>query len=194
MAVNQDIVTLRERTGAAIMDAKKALEQAGGDLEQAIGILKKKGMKIAQEKSGRLAKEGTIGSYVHANGKVAALVLVSCETDFVARTPEFQELAHDIAIQVAATNPQYVAPNDVPSVIVEKERQLIMEEFKGQKKPVAVLEKIVQGRLEKFFTEVCLVKQPFVKDDTKTIEALLHEKTARLKEHIEIKDFKRLAL
>lgn len=189
------IVELREQTGAGIVECKNALDETGGDIKKAIEVLRKKGeIKAAKKSAEREAKEGLIHAYVHANGKVGALVLVSCETDFVARNEEFQAMVHDIAMQVAATNPLYVKPEDVPEEVVAKEKQMYLEELQGQEKPPSVVEKILEGKLEKYFEDVCLLKQPFVKDEDVTIEDLVNQKIAKIGEKIEIKRFVRFQI
>lgn len=191
---NETIRQLRETTGASIMEIKRALEQTQGDLAKAVDVLRRQGKKIAHQKAGRTAREGIVGSYVHANGKVAALVSVACETDFVARNADFQELAHDLALHIAAMAPAYRSPEDVPTEIVEHEREIARDQMADQKKPAAVMEKIVQGKLEKFYAEHCLSEQPFVKDDSLTIGDLLEQAMAKLGEKIEVREFIRLHL
>lgn len=188
------IKELRAKTGAGIMEVKKALKEANGDSEKAIIILRKRGQKIALEKQARIAKEGWVGHYVHTNGKVAALVEVFCETDFVARNKEFQDLAHNLAMQIVALNPQYLSPQNIPQEEVEKERKIYREQHSQEKKPKNVLEKIIEGKLQKFYAEVCLLKQPYFRQDDITIEELISEKTAKLGEKIEIGRFIRFNL
>jgi elongation factor Ts len=188
------IIKLRKQTGAGIIDIKEALEESGGDEEKALDVLRKKGKKIASKRAGREAGEGWIGSYVHANGKAAAMVKLQCETDFVARNVEFQELAHDIAMQVVAANPEYLKPEDVPTEVIEKEKEIYTEEVKKQGKPDDMIEKITQGKLEKYYQEVCLLKQAYIKDDLKNIEQLLEEATAKIGEKIEVTEFERLEI
>ncbi len=189
------VMQLREQTGAGIVECKNALDEAGGDILKAIEVLRKKGeIKAAKKSAERTAKEGLIHAYVHANGKVGAMVEISCETDFVARTEEFQALVHDIAMQVAATNPLYVKPEDVPEEVVAKEKEMYLEEVQGQEKPPAVIEKILEGKLEKYFEDICLTKQPFVKDEDTTIEELVNQKIAKIGEKIEIKRFVRFQI
>jgi elongation factor Ts len=188
------IIKLRKQTGAGIIDIKEALEESGGDEEKALDVLRKKGKKIASKRAGREAGEGWIGSYVHANGKAAAMVKLQCETDFVARNVEFQELAHDIAMQVVAAIPEYLKPEDVPTEVIEKEKEIYTEEVKKQGKPDDMIEKITQGKLEKYYQEVCLLKQAYIKDDLKNIEQLLEEATAKIGEKIEVTEFERLEI
>lgn len=192
--MNDIIKKIREQTGAGVMDIKKALIEAGNNEEKAIEILRKHGQKVAAKKSAeRVAKEGLIEAYVHGNGKVASLVMLSCETDFVARNTEFKELAHDIAMQVAAMDPKYLSADKIPADILDKEKEVIMDGMKDEKKPKDVLEKIVEGKLQKFYAEVCLLNQPYIKDDSKTINDLIVEKIAKLGEKIEVKKIARLS-
>jgi len=193
MIVNPKLVSqLREQTGAGVVECKDALEESGGNLEKAIEILRKRGeIKAAKKSAERTTKEGLIHAYIHANGKVGTMVEVSCETDFVARNEEFKTLAHDLAMQVAAANPFYVRPEEVPSEVVAKEKEMYLEEIRGQEKPPAVVEKILQGKLEKYFEDVCLTKQPFIKDEDITVEELINQKIAKIGEKIEIKKFVR---
>jgi elongation factor Ts len=189
------VKALREKTGAGMMECKKALQEAGGNEEQAVEILRKRGMATAGKKAGRVAAEGAVGSYIHMGGKVGVLVEVNCETDFVARTEEFQSLVKDIAMHIAAAEPRYVTREEVPSDILDKEREItraqIANDPKNANKPEAVVEKIVEGRLNKFYEEAVLVDQPFVKDPAKTINELLTEKIAKTGERITVRRFTR---
>lgn len=165
MAVASEMVKeLREQTGAGVMDCKAALEASSGDVAKAIEFLRKKGLADVQKKAHREAREGLVGSYIHAGGKIGVLVEVNCETDFVARTERFKELVKDLCMQVAAANPTYVAREDVPAEVIEREREIYRQQMASQKKPPQVVEKIVEGKLEKFFSESCLSDQPFIKD------------------------------
>lgn len=186
------IQELRAQTGAGVMDVKKALDEAGGDKDKAIELLRKRGEKIASKKAGREASEGVIASYIHMD-KIGVLVELNCETDFVARTDDFKNLAKDIALQVASMNPQYLAPEDVPAAVVEKEREIYMEQIEGDK-PEEVKQKIVDGKVNKFYEEVCLLKQPFFKDDKMTIEELITANIGKMGENIQLRRFSRLAL
>lgn len=183
---------LRDQTGVGMMEAKKALAEADGDTDKAVELLRKAGQKLAAKKQDREAGEGVIGYYVHADQSIGALVAINCETDFVARTDRFKELAHDVAMHIVAAAPLYVKPEDVPAEVAEKERSLFAEQVAAEGKPAAVAEKIVTGKMEKFFSEVCLLHQPFIKDDSKTIEQLLQEAIAELGENIQIRSFTRL--
>ncbi|MDD5289658.1 MAG: translation elongation factor Ts [Patescibacteria group bacterium] len=192
--MNELIKKIREQTGAGVMDIKKALMEAGNDEKKAIEILRKHGQKVAAKKSAeRVAKEGLIEAYVHGNGKVASLIMLSCETDFVARNSEFKELAHDLAMQVAAMNPQYLSADKIPAAVLEEEREIIRASLKEEKKPKEVVEKIIDGKLNKFYSEFCLLEQPFIKDDEKTVKEVIAEKIAKLGEKIEVKKIARLS-
>lgn len=188
------IKKLRETTGAGIIDVKAALEESGGDAERAVTILRKKGKELAAKKAGRAAKEGFVGMYVHATGKIGAMVGLACETDFVARTEDFQQLAKELAMHVAAMNPEYLSPDDVPDDVREKEKDIYREQLAGEGKPAAMIEKILEGKLAKFYEQHCLTKQPFVKDDSKTVEELVTEAVTALGENIRIASFSYLAL
>ena len=189
------VKALREKTGAGMMECKKALTEAGGNEEQAIEILRKRGMASAGKKAGRVAAEGVVGSYIHMGGKVGVLVEVNCETDFVARTDEFQSLVKDIAMHVAAAEPRYVTREEVPADVLDKEREItraqIANDPKNANKPEQVIEKIVEGRLNKFYEEAVLLDQPFVKAPEKTINELLTEKVAKTGERITVRRFTR---
>jgi elongation factor Ts len=189
------VKSLREKTGAGMMECKKALTEADGNEDQAVEILRKRGIATAGKKAGRVAAEGAVGSYIHMGGKVGVLVEVNCETDFVARTEEFQSLVKDIAMHIAAAEPRYVTREEVPSDILDKEREItraqIANDPKNANKPEQVIEKIVEGRLNKFYEEAVLVDQPFVKDPAKTINELLTEKIAKTGERITVRRFSR---
>lgn len=185
---------LREKTGVGFQDCQKALEESQGSLEKAIEILRKRGQKIVVAKAGRQTKVGIIGVYLHNNEKIAALVELACETDFVARNKEFKELAHDLAMQVVAMKPLYLQPKDVPKEILEKEREICREELKKEKKSDNVLEKIIEGKLEKFYETICLLKQPFIKDQNLKIEDLVKSKITKLGENIQIRRFVRFEI
>ena len=183
---------LREQTGAGVLEAKRALEKAGGDIAAAIDNLRKSGALKAAKKSERATGEGLVHAYIHGNGKVGVLVEVLCETDFVARNPEFVALANDLAMQIAAMSPLYVKPEDIPPEAMEKERAIYAQEAAG--KPANVAEKIVQGKLEKWYSEVCLMNQPFIKDEDQTMAQLIQSKIAKLGENIQVRRFVRFAL
>lgn len=185
---------LRERTGIGMMECKKALEESGGDIEKAITLLRKKGHARAQKKMARQAKEGAIGSYIHLNGKIGVLVEVNCESDFVARNEEFQGLIKNIALHIAAANPQYVSSEDVPPEVLEEEKEIIREQFKDSGKPAEIVEKIVQGKLSKFYQETCLLDQPYIKDDKMAVKELVTALIAKVGENIVISRFARFEL
>ena len=185
---------LRDKTSAGMMDCKKALEACGGDCEKAVAWLREKGLSKAAKKAGRATSEGVIGSYIHSNGKIAVLVEIKCETDFVARSDKFQEFARNVAMQVAATCPLCVSPEGIPADVLEKEKAIFMAQTKAEGKPDNIAEKIVEGRIKKFYKEVCLMEQAFIKDDTLTIQTLLNDLVATLGENIQIGRFVRMQL
>jgi len=197
MAVGTDqIKELREKTGAGIMDCKTALAQSEGDLEKAVDYLRKKGLAAATKKAGRVTSEGWIGSYVHAGGKIGVLVEVNCETDFVARNDEFQGLIHDLALQVAGSHPppRYVRSEEIPQVEVDREKEIYAAQAREAKKPEAVVQKMVEGKIEKFFQEVCLLEQAFIKDPQVKIKDLIAQKIAQFGENIQVRRFVRWQL
>jgi elongation factor Ts len=185
---------LREKTGAGMMDCKRALEATGGDMEKAIEHLRKKGAATAAKRADKAANQGVVESYIHAGGRIGAMVELNCETDFVAKTPEFKQLAHDIAMQIAAMNPQYVSREQVEKTVVEKEIEIYKSHAANEGKPANIAEKIAQGRLEKYYQEVCLMEQSFIKDSGKTIKDLLDEQTGKVGEKVLIRRFKRFQL
>ena len=188
------IKQLRDLTGAGVADVKEALEEAKGDIEKAKDVLRLKGQKSAAKRTERSTSQGLIGSYVHSNGKIGVLVEVNCETDFVARTADFQELVHNIALQIAAAAPEYVKSEDVPAEIVAKEKSICAEELVREKKPEAIKEKIIKGKIQKFYSSVCLLNQPFIKEDKKNIKGLVNEVIAKTGENIQIKRFVRFSM
>lgn len=185
---------LREKTGAGMMDCKEALANNAGDFEKAIDWLRKKGIASAAKKAGRATKDGLVSSYIHGEGKVGVLVEINCETDFVARTDQFKNFVKDIGMQIAAASPQWVRPEEVPAPILAKEKEIAIEQMKASGKPAAVLEKIAEGKVKKFYEETCLLHQTFVKDPNKTIEQHLKETIATLGENISIRRFARFVL
>jgi len=189
-----DVKELRSRTGAGMMDCKKALQETEGDLEKAVALLRQKGIARAEKRAGRSAKEGAIGSYLHFNGKVAVLVEVNCETDFVARTDDFQNLAKDIAMHVASARPLAVTPEDIPSDVVERERAIFEAQVAESGKPEQVRPKIVEGKLKKFFQEKALLQQPYVKDDKMTVGDLVKQVSGKLGENVVVRRFTRYEL
>jgi elongation factor Ts len=185
---------LREKTGAGMMDCKKALTEAGGDFAKAEEVLRKKGLSAAAKKSGRIASEGAVASYIHMGGKIGVLVEVNCETDFVARTEGFQSLVKDVAMQIAAASPLYVRREDVPPEVVAKEMEIARHQAKEQKKPEAIVEKIAQGKVDKYYKEVVLMEQAFVKDDKKNMQEVVTDAVAKIGENIQIRRFARFVL
>jgi len=191
MAVNVDLIKkLREKTNAPMMDCKKSLEEANGDIKTAMEILKKRGQIVALKKAGRTAKEGVIESYIHSNNKIGVLLEVNCETDFVSRNEEFRRFVKDVCMQVAASSPAYVLREEVPRSIIEREKEILKEQVKG-KKPPKVMDKIIEGKLEKFYSEVCLMDQPFIKDDKITIKEYLGTLIGKIGENIVVRRFVR---
>ena len=185
---------LREKTGAGMMDCKKALQETSGDFEKAIDYLRKKGISAAAKKAGRATKEGAVSSYIHGEGRVGVLLEVNCETDFVARTEQFRQFVKDVSMHVAAANPQWVKSDEVPAAIIAKEKEIAIAQMASSGKPAAILEKIAEGKIKKFYEDTCLLNQAFVKDPGKTIEQLLKETIAILGENILISRFARFAL
>ena len=189
-----DVMTLRQRTGAGMMDCKKALTETDGDMEKAVDYLREKGIAKAAKKAGRIAAEGIVDSYIHMGGKVGVLLEVNCETDFVARGDQFKELVHDIALQIAAANPSYVSVEEVPAEVIEKEKEILRAQAIEEGKPAQIVDKMVEGRIKTFYDENCLVCQKFVKDPSKTIEQLVVEATATIGEKIAIRRFARFEM
>ena len=185
---------LRERTGAGMMDCKKALSATDGDLEKAIDFLREKGLAAAAKEAGRVAAEGLVEAYIHGGGRIGVLVEVNCETDFVAKTDAFKELVKDIAMHIAATNPSYLKREEVPTAELEHEQAVLAEQARNEGKPEKIIEKMVAGRIEKYYKEVCLMEQPFVKDPDKTISDLITESIAKIGENISIRRFTRYQL
>ncbi|MFY9187827.1 MAG: translation elongation factor Ts [bacterium] len=195
MAVSAEMVKeLRKKTGAGMMDCKRALQETGGVMDKAIDYLREKGLAAASKRAGRTAAEGVIESYIHLGSKLGVLVEVNCETDFVARTDEFREFAKDVAMQVAAANPLYLAKEDVPAEVLAKEKEILRVQALNEGKPEKVVDRIVEGRLTKFFSETCLLEQPFIKDPDKKVGDLLKEKMARIGENMIIRRFVRFRL
>jgi len=187
----QMVKELRERTGAGMLDCKKALEATGGDIEKAIDELRTKGLAKAAKKAGRIASEGLVTSYIHGGGRIGVLVEVNCETDFVAKTEDFKQFAHNIAMQIAAANPSYVAREEVPQAVLDHEREILRAQALEEGKPEKVIDKMVEGRLEKYFKENCLLEQPYIKDPDKTVQQIVLETISKLGENINIRRFAR---
>jgi elongation factor Ts len=192
MEVNASTVKeLREKTGAGVMDCKKALAECSGNLEKAVDYLRQKGLAAAAKKATRVAAEGLVGAYIHAGGKIGVMVELNCETDFVARTPEYQALLKDIAMQVAAASPRYVRREDVPAEEIERERNIYRTQVLEQGKPEKIVDKIVEGKLDRFYSEICLLEQAFIKDPDKKVGDLLQDAIARMGENIQVRRFMR---
>jgi elongation factor Ts len=187
----QQVKELRERTGAGFSDCRAALVETAGDLEQAINVLRKKGQAAAQKKAQRQASEGLVSHYIHAGGKIGVLVEVNCESDFVARTEEFQRLCHDVAMHIAALDPRFLRREEVTQEILDRERDIYREQAKATGKPDAVIEKIVTGKMEKFYEENCLYEQHFIKDEGSTVKELIDQSIAKLGENIAVRRFTR---
>lgn len=194
MVTAEMVKELRERTGAGMMDCKKALVATDGDIEKAIDELRTKGLASAAKKASRVASEGAVTSYIHAGGRIGVLVEVNCETDFVGKTPEFKQLAYDIAMQIAASNPDYVSREDVPEQVITHEKEVLKAQALEEGKPEKVIDKMVEGRLEKFYKERCLLEQQFIKDPDKTVQQLIHEHVAKIGENINVRRFVRYEL
>ena len=185
---------LRNRTGAGMMDCKRALQETDGDLEAAAEYLRKQGIAKADKKADRAANEGLIHSYIHQGGKIGVLVEINCETDFVARTDDFQEFCHEIAMQIAAASPSYVTREEVPEDVLAKEKEIFREAALIEGKPENVVDRIVEGKIDKYFEQVCLMEQPYIRDSDKSVEEVLKEAVASLGENIQIARFTRFAL
>ncbi len=180
---------LREETGISIIECRNALEETNGDIAKAKEILRKKGFDKAKSKSTRVTEQGAIDCYIHHNRKIGVMVELACETDFVAKNEDFIALAHDLALQIAASNPRYISEKDIPAEVIEKEKEIYRDQLKDTKKPAEVIEKIVEGRLQKFYAEVCLLKQPFFKDEKSTVEEIIAQKIHKIGENIVVKRF-----
>lgn len=194
MTTTEQIQQLRKQTGCGLMDCKSALEEAQGDFAKALEILRKKGMAKAIKKANREACEGVITAYIHSNKKVGAMVQLACETDFVARTEEFQQLAYDIAMHIAAQAPLYIKPEDIPENVLQKEKEIYREQLLAEAKPENIIDKIIEGKIAKYYEDVCLIKQKFIKDDSMTIEELINSKIGKMGEKIEVQKFSRFSL
>ena len=195
MEITADIVKkLRDKTGAPMMDCKKALQETNGDEEKAIDYLRKKGSKVAEKRSDKAANQGAIESYIHAGSKIGVLVELNCETDFVAKTDSFKNLAKDIAMQVAAMNPKYVKREDVPKEAIEREIDIYKTQAKQEGKPENILQKIAEGKLDKYYSEVCLIEQSCIKDPSKSVKDMIMEEIGKIGENISVKRFVRFQL
>jgi len=185
---------LRELTGAGMMDCKKALVETAGNMEKAVDYLREKGLAAAAKKSGRIASEGLVEAYIHGSGKIGVLVELNCETDFVAKNDAFKALARDIAMQIAAANPTYVSREQVPPDVVSHEKEILKAQAMNEGKPAKIIEKMIEGRIEKFYKEVCLLDQEFIKDNEKTVQQLITEAVAKIGENISLRRFVRYQL
>ncbi len=194
MITAEMVKDLRERTGAGMMDCKKALTETGGDMEKAIDFLREKGLAAAAKRAGRIAAEGVVEAYIHGGGRIGVLLELNCETDFVAKTDEFRALAKDLAMQVAAANPSYVRREEVPAEVISREREVLRAQAMNEGKPAHIAEKMVEGRLEKFFKENCLMEQAFIKDPDTTVTQLITAKIAKIGENISVRRFVRFQL
>ena len=190
----QDVAKLRAQTGVGMMECKKALTEANGDFEKAIVILRERGLKAVDKKQGRIASEGMVASYIHMGGKIGVLVEVNCETDFVAKSDDFQLLVKDIAMHIAAANPKYVTEAEVPTAELEAEKEILKVQALNEGKPANIVERMIEGRIKKYYEDVCLLNQPFVKDSSKTIKDILTEATLKIGEKISIRRFVRYEL
>jgi len=195
MFTAQDVAKLRERTGAGMMDCKKALTETGGNMDKAADYLREKGIAKAANKAGRIAAEGIVDSYIHMKGKIGVLVEVNCETDFVAKSDDFRALVHDIALQIAASKPIYVDKTEVPADVIQKEKDILAAQIKNDEKnknkPAAVVEKMIEGRIGKFYTENCLLDQEFIKDTAQTVSQVINSAVAKIGEKITVRRFAR---
>src|SRR5882724_7986607 len=195
MTITADQVKqLRDQTGAGMMECKKALSESAGDIAKAVDLLRKAGMAQAEKRSGRSASEGLVDAYIHAGNRVGVLIEVNCETDFVARTDEFAKLVRDLALQACAAGAEYVRREEVPAARIDKEREIFRAQLESSGKPAAILDKIVEGKLAKFYSEVCLLEQPFVKDDKLTVQDLVQQASARTGENVVVRRFVRFQL
>jgi elongation factor Ts len=185
---------LREKTGAGLLDCQKALGESEGDVEKALRLLREKGLAKAAKKGSRVASDGAVGSYIHPGGKIGVLIEVNCETDFVARTDEFQQLVRDLAMQVAAANPRYVRPEEVPAAEIEVERSIYRKQAEQSGKPAQVIERIVTGQLDRFYKDVCLLEQPYIKQSDRNVKDVVQEAVARLGENVTVRRFARFQL
>jgi elongation factor Ts len=190
----EKVKELRQRTGIGVMECKEALQECQGDIEKAIASLRKKGYSRAKEKMSREVSQGLIQSYIHLEGKIGVLVEINCESDFVARNEEFKELAKNMAMQIAAANPRYVSAEEIPAQEIEGEKEIIRAQLQDTKKPPQIIEKIVEGKLRKYFEEVCLMDQPFIKDDKMSVQQLIASHIAKFGENIKVKRFARFEL
>lgn len=191
MFTPQDVAKLRALTGIGMMDCKNALTEAGGNIEKAIIILREKGMSVSEKKSGRIASEGIVSSYIHLGGKIGVLVEINCETDFVAKSEQFINLAKDISMQIAASKPKYVSIEEVPTEEIENEKEILKKQAENEGKKPELIERMVEGRIKKFYADVCLMEQPFVKDSSKTVKSLINDIVLKIGEKVVVRRFVR---
>ena len=194
MVKAEDVRKLREKTGAGMMDCKRALVEVDGDFEKAIDLLREKGLAKAAKKADRIASEGLVVSYIHGNGRLGVLLEVNCETDFVARNDEFKAMCHNIAMQVAAANPEYISRDEIPAEVLEKEKAILRAQALNEGKPEKIVEKMVEGRMEKFYQENCLLDQEFIKDPDKSVQQYINEMIAKIGENMNVRRFARFVL
>lgn len=194
MITAEMVKELRERTGAGMMDCKKALTESNGDMDKSIDFLREKGLAAAAKKASRIASEGLVEAYIHGGGRIGVLVEINCETDFVAKTEGFKALTKAIAMQIAASNPQYVSRSEVPADVIEHEREILRAQALNEGKPAPIVDKMVDGRIEKYYKEVCLLEQPFIKDPDKTVTQYITENIAKIGENISVRRFTRYQL
>jgi len=195
MEISAEMVKeLRQRTGIGVMECKEALEESQGDIDKAIALLRKKGYARAKDKMNRETTQGLVQSYIHLDGKLGVLVEINCESDFVARNDEFKELARNIAMQIAASNPRFVSPEEIPAAELEEEKEIIRAQLKDMKKPPEIIERIVEGKMKKFYEEVCLLYQPYIRDDKITVQQLIASHIAKIGENIRVRRFARFEL
>ena len=190
----KDIAELRKSTGAGMLDCKKALEEAEGNRKKAVEFLRKKGIAKAEKRAGKVAAEGLVGSYIHGNGKIGVLLELNCETDFVAKTDKFQNILNDLGMHVVASNPKYLSREEVSDEELEKEKDIYREQLKNEGKPADIVEKIIEGKINKFFSEICLLEQPYIKDEEKTVQQLLTELSGEIGEKLTLRRFARFEL
>lgn len=191
MVTAQQVKELRETTGAGMMDCKKALVETNGDMDKAVDYLREKGLAAAAKKAGRIAAEGLVESYIHAGGKIGVMIEVNCETDFVAKTPEFHSFVRDLAMQVAAANPQYLCRDEVPASILDHEREVLKAQALNEGKPAKIIDKMVEGRVEKFYKDTCLLEQAFIKDSDKSVTDIVNAQISKIGENIVVRRFAR---
>jgi len=186
-----DVKKLRDKTGAGFMDCKHALAEANGDIEEAVAVLRKKGVSVATKREGKTATEGTVATYIHAGDQIGVLVEINCETDFVARTADFKAFAKEVCMQIAAQQPKWVIPEEVPAEALDKERDILREQALAEGKPPQIVEKMIEGRLRKFYENWCLLNQPYIRDDSKTVQDLLNDLLAKTGERVVVRRFVR---